>query len=247
MRRLLAAAVLLCAGTPAIAADGASLNVIGFSPDSKYFAFEQYGIQDASGFPYWDVFVLDLEKNQWVKDSPLHVVVEDETKTVSAAHAKAKGPAAALMNEYGILEPPVILAATPATEVVADRTHVVFDRSYTSRGAPDSALVFPDIRYELKVETKPMPLPGICDPQGGPYFGFTLSLQDFKSKTWHAIYADDSLPASRGCILGYDLAAVAAQQGVPGTDRLVAIVGVYAKGFEGADHRYIAVPFVLPK
>ncbi len=36
-----------------------------------------------------------------------------------------------------------------------------------------------------------------------------------------------------------------AQTGFPQKDRLVAIIGVYAKGFEGLDHRFIAVPFLL--
>jgi predicted secreted protein len=32
---------------------------------------------------------------------------------------------------------------------------------------------------------------------------------------------------------------------MPVTDRLVAIIGVSSRGFEGADHRFIAVPFTL--
>ena len=39
--------------------------------------------------------------------------------------------------------------------------------------------------------------------------------------------------------------AVLPKTGFPETDRLVAIIGVYAKGFEGLDHRYIAVPLLL--
>ena len=49
------------------------------------------------------------------------------------------------------------------------------------------------------------------------------------------------LPESRRCPLAYDVTAVVAQSGLQVTDRLVAIIGVYSVGFEGADHRFIAV------
>ena len=62
------AATLLCASAlSALAADGAFLDIIGYSPDSRYFAFEQYGVQDGSGFPYADIFIVDLASNSWVK------------------------------------------------------------------------------------------------------------------------------------------------------------------------------------
>jgi|GEM_PF-5184346 len=32
---------------------------------------------------------------------------------------------------------------------------------------------------------------------------------------------------------------------MPVTDRLVALIGVYARGFEGLNHRFIAVPFTI--
>ena len=53
----------LLAAAPALAADGAQSRALGYSADGKYFAFEQFGVQDGSGFPYWDVFVLDLAAN----------------------------------------------------------------------------------------------------------------------------------------------------------------------------------------
>uniref|UniRef100_UPI0035B09F26 DUF2259 domain-containing protein n=1 Tax=Aestuariivirga sp. TaxID=2650926 RepID=UPI0035B09F26 len=49
----------------------------------------------------------------------------------------------------------------------------------------------------------------------------------------------------RNCPAAYDVAAVVAQTGFPTTDRLVALIGVYARGFEGMNHRFIAVPFTI--
>ena len=36
--------------TPALAGDRALIDVIGYSQDTDYFAFEEFGIQDGSGF-----------------------------------------------------------------------------------------------------------------------------------------------------------------------------------------------------
>ena len=52
------ATLALSSGT-ALAGDFANLNVLGFSSDGNIFAFEQYGVQDGSGFPYADRFYID--------------------------------------------------------------------------------------------------------------------------------------------------------------------------------------------
>ena len=57
----------------ALAADAADRAIIGFSADGRYFAFEEFGIQDGSGFAYANIFVLDLEDDKWVEGSPVRV------------------------------------------------------------------------------------------------------------------------------------------------------------------------------
>ena len=56
---------------------------------------------------------------------------------------------------------------------------------------------------------------------------------------------DTDILIAGGGLNGPALALALAQAGLPVTDRLVAMVGVYSVGFEGADHRFIAVPFVI--
>src|SRR5690606_36811639 len=53
---LAALASILSQFTPAFAGDTASLDVLGYSPDGKVFAFEEYGIADGSGFPYSNIY-----------------------------------------------------------------------------------------------------------------------------------------------------------------------------------------------
>lgn len=244
MRLFAALLVLLLGCGRVLAADGAALNVIGYSPDSRYFAFEQYGVQDGSGFPYWEIHVVDLKSNEWVKGAPWRVILQDEQAKLSAVRDQARAAAARELQEKALTEPAELLAAMPATEVATDRQRITFDRWYLPMGSkPDSASEV-KIRHELTLAQKPLPAAGSCMPEDQT-FGFTLTLRDFQSGTTRTLADDASIPASRNCPLGYDIAAVYAPAGHPITDRLVAIIGVYSRGFEGANHRFIAVPFSL--
>ena len=243
--RIIAALLLLLAGAVrAVAADGAALNGLGYSPDGRYFAFEQYGVQDGSGFPYWDIFLVDLQSNEWVKGSPWRVLLQDEQAKLSSARDKARAAAAPALAEKSVTEPAQLLAAMPATEVAADRQRLSFDRWYRPMGAtPASPSNFTQ-RHELALAPKPLPAAANCltDDQT---FGFTLTLKDVQSGAIRTLAEDTAIPASRNCPLAYDLAAVYAPAAYQATGRLVAIIGVYSRGFEGADHRFIAVPFSL--
>ena len=45
------------------AGDYAELNYIGVSKDGKHLAFEEYGTQDGSGYPYSNIYFIDVDKN----------------------------------------------------------------------------------------------------------------------------------------------------------------------------------------
>ena len=245
MRMQLAAGLFLLGCSRALAADGASLNAIGYSPDSRYFAFEQYGIQDGSGFNYWDIFIIDLKNDQLMPGSPVRALIEDEKARLSDARKSAYERATPLLQHYVITEPAAIIAANPSTEVVTDHGRIAFERWYLPRGATPDTLDSSLMRHDVSVSTMALPAPENCPEEDGPYSGFSLTLKDVKLGTSHVIHTDKAIPASRGCAIAYDLAAIVAPANVTDEDRLVAMVGVYSRGFEGAGQRFIAVPFVL--
>ncbi len=65
-RSLFAAAFFLASLVPAFAGDVATFVNLGFSPDSAYFMFGQYGIDQTSGKPYAETFLVDDKRNDFV-------------------------------------------------------------------------------------------------------------------------------------------------------------------------------------
>ncbi len=226
----------LIGAAPGLAADGAQSRALGYSADGKYFAFEQFGVQDGSGFPYWDVFVLDLAANDWVKGTPVRILVEDEEQRLPEARRQAMSKAGPVIAQLAITEPADLLLANPFTEAVPDRTRVRFGIFHNTMDPP----------YELSVATVELPAPADCtDPDFKPY-GMELSLKVLTTGKSVAIAKDKSIPKSRNCPLRYDIEAVYTPSGYGNPGLQVALIGVYSRGFEGEDRRIIAVPFELP-
>lgn len=230
----------LMTATAALAADNAERAAIGFSPDGRYFAFEQYGVQDGSGFPYAEIFVIDLDANQWVKGSPFRERLEDETASVSSARAKAAKSAAALIGQLKTAEPGDALAAQLPTQAVADRHRIGFDPFYQSQANQKGG------QYTLSLELVPFAAPESCYAEDGKQMGFRLTLKDNESGSEKEVHKDTAIPSSRYCPRDYDISDVISYRPGAGPARQVALIGVYMPGFEGVNRRYIAVPFALP-
>jgi predicted secreted protein len=227
--------------TAAQAADGAKFRALGFSGDSRYFAFEQYGVQDGSGFAYDDIFILDITNDDWVKGTPVNTLLEDETGSVTAVRAKAKKDSSAILQKSGISVDAELLASNPFTEIVADRMKLTFHDHYNNSmgmfGNADN-----QGSWTLAASKVQVPLPTDCEADIDVH-GYKLELKNNKSSETTVLHVDKTLPKSRFCPVGYDVEAVVQPVGGSESGQLVAIVGVSRRGFEGADRRFIAVPF----
>jgi predicted secreted protein len=229
----LAAAIGAVTSHTAIAGDFAERRVIGFSPDGNRFAFEEFGIQDGSGFPYANIFVVDTSADKWVSGTPVRVRLDDEEQGIEAAREAAAKQAAPHIE--GLNRPGTLLASNPITESGRDPYRLAFKRH------PALLMEGP----ELVVELEPIPLaaPGNDDPDYKTH-GFRLILTSETGKT--VLHEDIALPASRGTALDYRIHDVIIHQpfGQPAT--LVVLIQVLTRGFEGPDGRYLAVTTKLP-
>jgi predicted secreted protein len=216
------------------AGDFADREIIGFSADGSLFAFEEYGTQDGSGFPYANIYVIDTATDSWVSGSPFRVRVDDENAPESEARAAVRQQAAGLINQ--ISEPGFIAATNRHTEVLSDPYRLVANPvSYVPSGRP--AMEFRLDVYDVRGEN-------YCSADGTvKAFRLTRVFEQPGSAT--KLLHDDGqeIPSSRNCALDYQFADLVTFSS-PGGGMAGAVLIRYRQlGFEGPDGRYIAVTF----
>ncbi len=223
--------VLICAlAAAAFAGDYAKLEVIGFSTDGRYLAFEEYGTQDGSGFPYSSIFFIDTARNSFAT-APIKVRIEKETAGEKLARTRAGALATKSLRQFAIVRGNVgnfVLSHLP-TDLTRD------GQKKLVRFTEDIGSMYHKGDYELelremKVKVKP------CDEYGDETSMFELKLNDRESATSRVLQKDATLPASRGCALSYGVRSVYIYKGI-----IAAFLSVYTRGFEGPDLRHLAV------
>jgi predicted secreted protein len=235
-------AMLCVASRPGLAADAAERDILGFSPDGRYFAFEQFGVQDGSGFPYSEIFIIDLTEDRWLDGTPVRVRLDDETQDLASARGDAAAKARNFLRSAGIADNARVLASNPVTQIGANPQQLVFHSFYTSFGHLEPAEASDENVISLAVEDIVLQAPEGCPIGDTPMAGFVLKAKR-GNEPFAEVHRDKEIPRSRGCPLKYSLSDAVAYAGTDGrTQRLVALVNVFSFGFEGADRRFIAVP-----
>lgn len=232
----LVASVVAFAAAPAFAGDAANFAALGFSADGRYLAYEEFGVQDGSGFPYSNIFILDVAEDKWAGGSPFRVLLEDERPGLATVRAKSAEAAAAAIAKLAIAEPAVIEALNGDGEVGHDGSSITFGARGFGMDAPPNPVT---LKIESFESTSTVP----CVESFGfpPPVGFALTLEaDGKSTELHR---DKSVPASRNCTVAYRPFGIVAPVNWSWNQRTpVAIISVFSQGFEGPDRRFIAVP-----
>ncbi len=238
-RRVLASSFglgLFLAGA-AQAGDRAQLSAIGYSPDARHFAFEEYGIQEGSGFPYSTIYVVDLAEDEWVSGSPFHIVLQDEgdrLPDLRTARQEAAEAASSMLERLDIGSPAQIVALIGDGALDDDGHSLEFGAPHYMPGEVTG-------RYELSLDTFDAQSPQPCeDYLGESAKGFTLTLEGEDGT--REVFRDETLPDSRGCPLDYRLFGVFSPLNMGGLSGAVVMVSSYPFGFEGPDRRFIAIP-----
>ena len=223
------------AAAPALAGDAANFAALGFSADGRYFGYEEFGVQDGSGFPYSNIFILDVTEDKWAGGSPFRVVREQESPTLAGVRGEAMEQAAKAFAELGISEPAVIEALNGDGETGHDGTSIEF-------GARGFGMDPPANPVTLKIESFESTSTVPCVESFGfePPVGFALTLEAGETTELHR---DTSVPASRNCTVAYRPYGIVAPVNWSWNSLTpVAIISVFSRGFEGPDRRFIAVP-----
>ena len=229
-------ALILLAALPARAGDAATLEILGFSADGGIFAFEQYGVQDGSGFPYAERFYVDVDNDSWLPGTPIRVRLDDETASVEQARQEARDQAQPIVADDELSAHRGFTAGmNPVTEYSAD----------PHRMAVNPRPVFPPIDdpLEFRIEEVTVSPPERCEGLGWDIKGFRLiRIAAVPGGTTELVHEDGaSVPSSRGCPLGYAIGAIQAYFPQGGSPAYAVLVAIRTFGFEGPDHRWMAI------
>jgi hypothetical protein len=189
---------------------GKSLNVIGYSGVGCYFAFEQYGVQDGSGFAHADIFVTNLAGNTWVKGSPFQIGAKSKEPTAPAICKQVAAAAAKILEERDITGPADILVSNPVMEILADRKSVVFDAVYHGFAGRPAPFGMPaEGRYDLKLITLHFAAGNGCPTEDGKVAGYALLIRNTFASAFSRAYRVKSAPTSRLYSIDYEIEAIA--------------------------------------
>ncbi|MEP6432260.1 MAG: DUF2259 domain-containing protein, partial [Lentilitoribacter sp.] len=195
--------ILLISTISATAGDFAEFRSLGFSKDGKVFGFEQFGVQDGSGFPYAERYFIDTATDRYIKGTPFRIRIEDENATLHQARQMAKDASQAIMNSYDIgVEHASILAFNPSTEKSADPYLITF-QSFSYEPNPNSP-------NELNLELIDLTPSKDCENITPDAKGFKLVLSNDDSKTSSIVHEDKSVPKSRNCPIDYQISGALA-------------------------------------
>lgn len=232
---------LLLVVSPTLAGDRAVFNVLGYSPDGKYFAFEQFGIQDGSGFAYSEIQVIDLVADKWTYGSPFLARAGETNPDEPLADVRAETHKKAedKLRQYKIGEPAETLALIGDGVSGADGRTLSF--SAPACCGPGQSQ---DDGQMMSLATFPVDADSDCiSLLGHKPLGYALTLGK-GSRTVELHRDNGTLPRSRGCATDYRIYGVIQPFQIKGPR--LAIVSVYPLGFEGPDRRFLIVPIDRP-
>ncbi|PLP61200.1 hypothetical protein CYK37_02650 [Mesorhizobium loti] len=228
----LAGALWLAAG-PTWAGDVAQLQVLGFSKGGGIFAFEEYGVQDGSGFPYANRYYIDTATDTFVKGTPVRVRLDDESATLQAARSKAREQGEAIVKQTELdANQGFTAGSNPVTELSADPQRMVVN----------PRPVLPAIDEPLEFRLNEFALNGdeVCASQGETKGFRLLRIEANPNGATKLLHEDKSIPKSRGCPSGYGIGAVQTYSG-DSLSAYAVLIWTRGYGFEGPDYRWIAV------
>lgn len=202
--------------SPGRAGDTSSYELIGFSKDGKYVAFERYGNYDGTGFPYSEIFIVDVLKNSYVT-RPFKMRIEDGT-VINADKARDKNRKLASLK---LVACNIVKANTGRKVYEESQKHPTKEIAFDLNGAKYSIILK---EFETDQTTKSGYKPKI----------FELDL--VLNNKVQILQKDTRLPASRGFPFSYHIDNVYIY------DTKIAVIIVYAiPGFEEPNYRQIIV------
>ncbi|ARP66075.1 hypothetical protein A9K65_024050 [Mesorhizobium sp. WSM1497] len=221
----------LATSIAAHAGDVAELEILGFTKDGSVFAFEEYGVQDGSGFPYANRYYIDTSTDSFLKGTPIRVRLEDENAKLDAVRLQARQESIASQAELDANRG-ITAGFNPVTELSADPHRMAVN--------PRPIFTPVDPPLEFRLDELGMNNADGCESQGEINGFRLLRIEAQDGGTTKLLHEDKAIPKSRGCPNGYRIGAVQTFS-MDSLSAYAVLIAVRQYGFEGPDFRWIAV------
>jgi len=225
----------------ASASDNSQFVPIGYSPDGRFFSYEDYGMSEKYQLSYSHIYVIDLVQDKWVLGTPVMYMALRPSETLADVRKRAAGKAEMVLNDLEINVPAQIVAMIGEGELGADRKQLLF--GVPPRGVGDSIVG----KYSLTLKSFETAAASPCWQWFGKKpLGFGVTMENFGGTL--EIYKDGVLSRSRGCPFQYGFSAVIMPFGATDISSFVVMIAAFGNGLEEVDKQYLAVPlgFKIP-
>jgi predicted secreted protein len=210
------------------AAGAAEVKVLGFSPDGRYFAFEQSGA-DAAG-SYSMTTAMEVADNRQVKGGSISYNDDDRSRLKKATTTTKR-----LLRRLKISARDYMTVSLRGLDVEpfeeASHKSLALPSSWFG---PESWLVLQQFKIALR-----------CHTTNANPVGFGLALER-KNAAPIQLAHDVAIPSSRGCQTHYRVVEAHARRLKEGPVAMAVIVQNFAPGFDARNRSFIAVTARVP-
>lgn len=232
------AAIALSFSVPAFAEDTPFVNLVGFSNDGKYMAFQEATLMDGSGGYKSVVRVLNTETDVYER-SVVNELNDGDSPSISFGKFVKQSidsrEVQKAMNAFYIDQSKGQTIHVSVAPRISSFTH---GGRYASLLLRTKIVKAGDSKPEQERLETCEQFGNASVPEAGSLNGFELSAYNIQTGNEMVLHSDSRVPLSRGCPMAYSLASAFAL-----ANKVVLLVAVETQGFEGPDVNYITVPF----
>ena len=180
--------------------------------------------------------------DSYLPGTPIRVRLDEEAREIAQARNEAKAKSQSIVPDAVLSANPGFTAGMNAvTEISAD----------PHRMTVNPRPVFPPVDEPLEFRLEHVGVdkfPEFCRGTGGGMVGFRLTMTQLAAgQLARTMHEDKSVPQSRGFPLAYRIGAVKTLHPEGGEPVVAVLLIVESMGFEGPDHRWMAVTGMLPQ
>jgi predicted secreted protein len=211
--------------------DQAHLAIIGFAKDGSAFAFEQFGWQNNSTFPFSELSVIETSTGKFFAGMPFQSAIAVRGAVLQTARLMVYAAARPVLDQRGITEPGVI--AGRASGDPNDKTALTMSFDAPTLGPVTITVAATSVKSVG------------CEAADVKVKALALRLVDAKGALIRNLFLERAPPTDRLCPTGYGIAEV---RYFPRKDKppiLAIIIGFDRPAFGGLDRRYMGVTIDL--